>query len=71
MNKISYNRFVLYQIQEVALRVLALLACGTPEQRRKLVEVTILSPHGLRYQSFCDHSRNFASVSFEGFVRNV
>lgn len=26
------------KIQEVALRVLALLACGTPEQRRKLVE---------------------------------
>jgi hypothetical protein len=28
-----------YQIQEVALRVLALLACGTPDQRRRLIEV--------------------------------
>jgi hypothetical protein len=26
---------------------------------------------GFHYQSLCGHSRNFASVNFEGFVRNI
>jgi hypothetical protein len=37
----------------------------------KLFHIKNRRKPGLLHQSFCDHSRNFASVSFEGFVRNV
>ena len=47
------------------------LAYRVDERRKAIVCVRVFSSHVLHYQSFCDHSRNFAQVNFEGLVGNV